>query len=65
MFILVWHDYDSNEIERFDKKVNAENRIAELLASEDEDYGFSLDALIEGKDVEYKIVNVVNKVKII
>lgn len=60
MIYVIWHDYDSTEVSRFEGKEMAECLIKDILNDDDK----SLDAVIEGKDIEYKIVSNVDVVRL-
>ena len=62
---IIWHDYDGNYMEEFDttEKDRAEKRCVKLL--ERKDYGIQIDAVIQGKILTMKKVEVVSKVSLV
>ena len=65
MYFIIWGDYDNNDIMEIEDKEFAEQKIAEIQAKLDlpdgERYGTYLSAVIEGKKLEYKTIEVTSK----
>lgn len=65
MIYVVWSNYDGATVSEFEETKEAELFVAEVVAKEAAaDYGTKLMAIIEGKQMSYKPVEMVAKVKI-
>jgi hypothetical protein len=61
---IIWHDYDGCYVEEFDDGDKAEKRISELLKDEATGNAVVIDAIIEGKRLEYDAVQYASVVKL-
>ena len=61
---IIWHDYDGCYVEEFDDRDKAEKRISELLKDEATGNAVVIDAIIEGKRLEYDAVQYASVVKL-
>jgi hypothetical protein len=62
MICIVWSDYDGTYVEKFasSKRKEAEAKITELVAKEEkDDYGVTIDLIVEGKELTYQAVKTV------
>ncbi len=67
IYYIVWNNYDSTFIERFNDEQLLENRYAEIKQKEHnlfDSYGTKVDVVICGKEIDFEEVRVVNKYKI-
>jgi hypothetical protein len=61
---IIWHDYDGCYVEEFDDEDKTEKRISELLKDEATGDAVVVDAIIEGKRLEYDTVQYASVVKL-
>jgi hypothetical protein len=61
---IIWHDYDGCYVEEFDDEDKAEKRISELLKDAAAGNTVVIDAIIEGKQLEYDTVQYASVVKL-
>jgi len=67
MIFLIWSNYDGMEIEKFEEVKDAELRVAEIKAIEDDEnahYGTQIHAVIQGSEYQIETIEVTSKVRL-